>query len=92
MGQSFFIFKVWLMSPLAIDNLAMLAMPVRCLLCAHSYSSASKSLAFSNATQDLHDLLVQTEGTGLNVYTHGEMLPAHGYPGWFGAICCLQAF
>ncbi|GBF99305.1 hydroxylamine reductase [Raphidocelis subcapitata] len=31
--------------------------------------------------QDLHDLLVQTEGTGLNVYTHGEMLPAHGYPG-----------
>ncbi|KAI8475555.1 MAG: hybrid-cluster protein [Monoraphidium minutum] len=31
--------------------------------------------------QDLHDLLEQTEGTGLNVYTHGEMLPAHGYPG-----------
>jgi hydroxylamine reductase (hybrid-cluster protein) len=31
--------------------------------------------------QDLHDLLVQTEGTGVNVYTHGEMLPAHGYPG-----------
>jgi hydroxylamine reductase len=30
--------------------------------------------------KDLHDLLVQTEGTGINVYTHGEMLPAHGYP------------
>lgn len=30
--------------------------------------------------QDLHDLLVATEGTGVNVYTHGEMLPAHGYP------------
>jgi hydroxylamine reductase len=32
---------------------------------------------------DLHDLrqlLEQTEGTGVNVYTHGEMLPAHGYP------------
>lgn len=32
---------------------------------------------------DLHDLkllLEQTEGKGINVYTHGEMLPAHGYP------------
>lgn len=30
--------------------------------------------------QDLHDLLKQTEGKGIYVYTHGEMLPAHGYP------------
>lgn len=32
---------------------------------------------------DLHDLekiLQQTQGTGINVYTNGEMLPAHGYP------------
>lgn len=32
---------------------------------------------------DLHDLyllLEQTKDTGVNVYTHGEMLPAHGYP------------
>jgi len=32
---------------------------------------------------DLHDLkllLEQTEGKGVNIYTHGEMLPAHGYP------------
>ena len=32
---------------------------------------------------DLHDieeLLKQTEGTGVDVYTHGEMLPAHYYP------------
>jgi len=29
---------------------------------------------------DLYELLKQTEGTGVNVYTHGEMLPAHGYP------------
>ena len=29
---------------------------------------------------DLEDLLEQTEGTGVNVYTHGEMLPAHMYP------------
>ena len=31
--------------------------------------------------KDLEDLLVQTEGKGINIYTHGEMLPAHGYPG-----------
>ena len=33
---------------------------------------------------DLHDLkrlLEQTEGKGINIYTHSEMLPAHGYPG-----------
>jgi hydroxylamine reductase len=31
--------------------------------------------------KDLEELLKQTEGMGVNVYTHGEMLPAHGYPG-----------
>ncbi len=31
--------------------------------------------------KDLHTLLKQTEGKGINVYTHGEMLPTHGYPG-----------
>jgi len=30
---------------------------------------------------DLEALLEQTEGKGIWVYTHGEMLPAHGYPG-----------
>lgn len=30
--------------------------------------------------KDLEMLLIQTEGKGINVYTHGEMLPAHGYP------------
>jgi hydroxylamine reductase len=29
---------------------------------------------------DLHKLLEQTKGKGINIYTHGEMLPAHGYP------------
>ncbi|WP_175688272.1 hydroxylamine reductase [Burkholderia anthina] len=29
---------------------------------------------------DLHALLEQTAGTGIQVYTHGEMLPAHAYP------------
>ncbi|MHC1768996.1 MAG: hydroxylamine reductase [Verrucomicrobiia bacterium] len=31
--------------------------------------------------KDLEELLKQTAGKGINVYTHGEMLPAHGYPG-----------
>ena len=30
--------------------------------------------------KDLEELLKQTEGMGINVYTHGEMLPAHAYP------------
>ncbi|KAF3888271.1 MULTISPECIES: hydroxylamine reductase [Nostocales] len=29
----------------------------------------------------LEELLKQTVGTGISIYTHGEMLPAHGYPG-----------
>ena len=31
--------------------------------------------------KDLEELLEQTEGKGINVYTHGEMLPALAYPG-----------
>jgi hydroxylamine reductase len=31
--------------------------------------------------KDLAELLKQTEGKGINIYTHGEMLPCHGYPG-----------
>ena len=30
--------------------------------------------------KDLQLLLEQTDGKGVNIYTHGEMLPAHGYP------------
>ena len=30
--------------------------------------------------RDLEMLLEQTEGKGINIYTHGEMLPSHGYP------------
>lgn len=30
--------------------------------------------------KDLEELLIQTQGTGVDVYTHGEMLPAHYYP------------
>lgn len=30
--------------------------------------------------KDLEELLKQTEGKGISIYTHGEMLPCHGYP------------
>ena len=30
--------------------------------------------------RDLEDILRQTEGMGINIYTHGEMLPTHAYP------------
>ncbi|TCL04517.1 hydroxylamine reductase [Sodalis ligni] len=42
---------------------------------------AGKAILISgHDLRDLRMLLEQTEGTGINVYTHGEMLPAHGYP------------
>ena len=44
---------------------------------------ARKGKAILVSGHDLHDLyalLVQTEGLGIQVYTHGEMLAAHGYP------------
>ncbi len=42
---------------------------------------AGKCIAVSgHDLKDLKMLLEQTEGKGINVYTHGEMLPAHGYP------------
>ena len=30
--------------------------------------------------KDLEEILKQTEGKGINIYTHGEMLATHGYP------------
>lgn len=44
---------------------------------------AKKGKAILVSGHDLHDLeliLKQTEGKGITVYTHGEMLPCHGYP------------
>jgi len=37
-------------------------------------------LVTGHSLKALDELLKQTEGTGVNVYTHSEMLPAHGYP------------
>ncbi|MDR7341773.1 hydroxylamine reductase [Pantoea alhagi] len=43
--------------------------------------TAGKAILISgHDLKDLQLLLEQTVGTGINVYTHGEMLPAHGYP------------
>ncbi len=42
-----------------------------------------KGKAILVSGHDLHDLyalLKQTEGKGIDIYTHGEMLPCHGYP------------
>ena len=52
--------------------------PIRCT---RSPSSPAPFIVVSG--HDLHDLkllLEQTDGRGVNVYTHGEMLPAHAYP------------
>ncbi|SCG85755.1 Hydroxylamine reductase [Methanobacterium congolense] len=37
-------------------------------------------IATGHSIKALAELLKQTEGTGVNVYTHSELLPAHGYP------------
>jgi hydroxylamine reductase len=43
---------------------------------------AGKAIVVSgHDLKDLELLLKQTEGKGINVYTHGEMLPCHAYPG-----------
>ncbi len=43
---------------------------------------AGKAIAVSgHDLRDLEELLKQTQGRGINVYTHGEMLPCHAYPG-----------
>lgn len=45
-------------------------------------AKAGKAILVSgHDLKDLEAILKQSEGKGINVYTHGEMLPAHGYPG-----------
>ncbi len=44
-------------------------------------AKAGKAIAITgHDLKDLEMLLKQTEGKGINIYTHGEMLPCHGYP------------
>ena len=51
----------------------------------HKVSVRRKKCPFINVSghdfKDLEMLLEQTKGTGINIYTHGEMLPGHGYEG-----------
>ena len=45
------------------------------------YPKKGKAILVSgHDLKDLEEILKQTEGKGVNVYTHGEMLPCHGYP------------
>lgn len=51
----------------------------------HAVSTTLKAGPFIIVSgHDFHDLemlLQQSAGTGVNIYTHGEMLPGHGYEG-----------
>ena len=44
------------------------------------HRSGKAILVSGHDLKDLKELLEQTEGLGIDIYTHGEMLPAHGYP------------
>ncbi len=47
----------------------------------HIHPKRGKAILVSgHDLADLYALLEQTKGLGVQVYTHGEMLPAHGYP------------
>jgi hydroxylamine reductase len=44
-------------------------------------AKAGKAILVSgHDLRDLEEILKQTEGKGIHIYTHGEMLPCHGYP------------
>ena len=44
------------------------------------YKKGKAILVSGHDLKDLQEVLEQSKGKGINVYTHGEMLPAHGYP------------
>ena len=44
------------------------------------YKQGKAIVVSGHDLKDLDMLLQQTEGKGINIYTHGEMLPCHGYP------------
>lgn len=46
-----------------------------------NYYKGRGIIATGHSLKALEALLKQTEGSGINVYTHSELLPAHGYPG-----------
>ncbi len=44
------------------------------------YKEGKAILVSGHDLKDIEDILKQAEGKGIYIYTHGEMLPAHGYP------------
>ncbi len=44
------------------------------------HKAGNAILVTGHDLKDLEDMLKQTEGKGINIYTHGEMLPCHAYP------------
>lgn len=63
------------------------------------YKKGKAILVSGHDLKDLEELLKQTQGKGINIYTHGEMLSTHGYPelkkykhfyGQFGTAWQLQ--
>jgi hydroxylamine reductase len=44
------------------------------------YKTGKAILVSGHDLKDLEELLKQTKGKGINIYTHGEMLATHGYP------------
>ncbi len=44
------------------------------------YKKGKAILVSGHDLKDLEELLKQTQGKGINIYTHGEMLATHGYP------------
>ena len=50
-------------------------------LCALGHKKGKAILVSGHDMKDLEELLKQTEGKGINIYSHGEMLSTHGYPG-----------
>jgi hydroxylamine reductase (hybrid-cluster protein) len=49
--------------------------------CLHYLQVNVLSLLVGHDLHHLKAVLEATEGTGINVYTHGELLPANAYPG-----------
>ena len=49
--------------------------------CPWAHKKGKAILVSGHDLLDLEEILKQSEGKGINVYTHGEMLPTHGYPG-----------
>jgi len=45
-----------------------------------TFKKGKAILVSGHDLKDLEELLKQTNGLGINIYTHGEMLPSHGYP------------